>query len=91
MRKFYYKTIILAKERLKDLVFSHNEPYKIREGNQVGMYVQELTNYRGQGCSIKVIAEDHKEAEAMALIILNALNKDIELTGGTYNNRGEKF
>ena len=28
---------------------------------------------------------------AVQVIILNALNKDIELTGGTYNNRGEKF
>lgn len=86
-----YLIIEKVKERLINLVFSHNAPHKIKEGWQQGMYEKELTNYGGQGCSVKVIANTPQESEAMALIVLTALENvsDMKFTGGRYNNKGQ--
>jgi len=79
-----------AKSRLKNIVFSHSDTHKIREGWQMGMCEKELTNYDGQGASIRVIGKTPLEVEAMALIVVKAIRElDMNnIVGGVYDNRG---
>jgi hypothetical protein len=81
--KIDFNTLNEAKEQLKDVRLSHNEPWQIKEGSQFGMWERELTNYTGNGPIIKVYGATPAIAEAMAILVVAAISsKRAELKVG---------
>lgn len=84
MAKHTSESIKSAHALLANVIPSHNEPHKIREGWQFGMFEKEITNYRnGNGPVMRVYADTSEEAEAIALVVCRKLSKglDTELEG----------